>query len=279
MKTRWKYILQVIWLVFSFFIVLSWAFYFYPDAPDIEWFINNKDYEIILEWVKDEVRKNDAYIQIRGFRWNSDYDIVPNFRKILTEDCSISYPSTKSERKEKFFIITPEWSLFLIFPQSEIKLEFNWGNVIKLSKTVWKVATFSGLFADDIEIVWDMENIKIEEVDEVRILNERYEYEFVSYLKNQISESNISLANNTVMYDIDGRILKFLARMFPTSFWKNLKNYNEFMKYFSLVEENDIVLSRYTQENKSWEWMFSLFLRIRKNFRIWIRNSYLLNRK
>ena len=64
-----------------------------------------------------------------------------------------------------------------------------------------------------------------------------YKYELVYYLKNQISESKIGWANNTVMYNIDGKIIGFLAKMFPVSFGGNLDNYNEFQKYFSRVDE------------------------------------------
>jgi hypothetical protein len=50
------------------------------------------------------------------------------------------------------------------------------------------------------------------------------------------------------MYDIDGRILSFLAKLFPASFGKNLKNYKEFMNYFSLVEQDEIDLERYSNK-------------------------------
>jgi hypothetical protein len=59
----------------------------------------------------------------------------------------------------------------------------------------------------------------------------------VSYLKNQISDNEMSLANSRVMYNIDGKVIKWLARMFPASFTKNLRNYNEFQNYFSWIDE------------------------------------------
>jgi hypothetical protein len=34
-----------------------------------------------------------------------------------------------------------------------------------------------------------------------------YKYELMYHLKDQISESNIGRANNTVMYNIDGKII------------------------------------------------------------------------
>ena len=78
-----------------------------------------------------------------------------------------------------------------------------------------------------------------------------YKSDLVYYLRNQISDNNMSLANNTIMYNIDGIILKYLARIFPASFTKNLNNYNEFQKYFALVPSNIVNLGRYYDANKS----------------------------
>ena len=38
MKSRRKYLLQAVWFVFSFFILVSGTLYFYPNKPDIEWY-------------------------------------------------------------------------------------------------------------------------------------------------------------------------------------------------------------------------------------------------
>jgi hypothetical protein len=46
------------------------------------------------------------------------------------------------------------------------------------------------------------------------------------------------------MYNIDGKIVGYLAKMFPITFGKNLQNYNEFQKYFSRFDEK-IDLSRF----------------------------------
>ena len=278
MKTRRKYLLQVVWWVFSFFILLSWMFYFYPDAPDIKWFIENKKYEIVVLWVNEELNKDDAYVQIKDSKWNNNYIIYPDLKINLTENCKISYPSVKKDRKERLFITTPEWRLFLIFPQSEVQLEFEWKNIIKLFKSIWNISTYSWLFDDNIQIIWEIGNIEYLEINELEILDNNYKYELVSYLKNQISDSNISLANNTIMYDIDWKILRFLAKLFPTSFSKNLKNYNEFMNYFSLVKEDDVDLSRYSQKKSKSMPMFFMFWELKDDIKVGIENSYLLNR-
>jgi hypothetical protein len=81
-----------------------------------------------------------------------------------------------------------------------------------------------------------MDKLSQEEQKRIQWAQDIYKYELISYLKNQISESRIDLANNTIMYNIDGKIIKFLSKMFPVTFGKNLHNYNEFMKYFSLLE-------------------------------------------
>ena len=76
------------------------------------------------------------------------------------------------------------------------------------------------------------------------------------------------------MYNIDWVILKFLARLFPTSFNKNLNNYNEFQKYFSLIE-NSTNLSRYSLNERSQEWEFKAFWNgLKRNMGIWKSNTY-----
>ena len=276
MKSRWKYLLQLVWWILSFFIVLSWMFYFYPDKPDIEWFINNGNYKIIVEWVDDELEKSDAYINITDSKRSNDYVISPGFERNILENCKISYPSIRVDREENVVIKTPEWKKFFLFPQSEVQLEFEWKKMIKFSKVAWKVMVFSWMFEDDIDIVWEMEEFKNDEeiLDLVDSLNEEYKYELVYYLKNQISESDISLANNTIMYNIDWVLLKFLAKIFPTSFSKNLKNYKEFMDYFGLIEWNNIDLKRYSKKNESWISVFSLFSELIDDVSIWVNNIY-----
>lgn len=255
-------------------------FYFYPDKPDIEWFINSKKYEINVGWVDNELEKSDAYISIKDFKKNNEYIITPNFEKDISENCKISYPSIKSEREERVIIKTPEWKMFFLFPQSEVQLEFEWKKMVRLSKLAWKVMMFSWMFEDDINVVWEMEKVDDNElVNLVDSLNEKYKYELVYYLKNQISESNISLANNTIMYDIDGKILKFLAMVFPASFSKNLKNYKEFMSYFSLIEWNDVDLWKFSKNDSRWISMFSLFSELKNDIGNWMNNIYRWRKK
>ena len=276
MKSRWKYLLQFVWWIVSFFIVLSWMFYFYPDKPDIEWFINNWNYKIVVEWVDNELEKSDTYINIEDSKKSSDYTISPNFTKDILWNCKISYPSIKIDRKENVIIKTPEWKKFFLFPQSEVQLEFEWKKMIKFSKVAWKVMVFSWMFQDDIDIVWEMENFKDDKkiLDLLDSLDEEYKYELVYYLKNQISESKISLANNTIMYNIDWVLLKFLAKTFPASFSKNLKNYKEFMNYFALIEWNEVNLKRFSKKNEPWISVFSLFSELIDDVSIWVNNIY-----
>ena len=134
MKSRRKYMLQGLWFVFSFFILISGTLYFYPDEPDIEWFISGKNYEISVIWVEDSVQKAEAYIQINNWIKNEEYEIYPWFRKVVSQSCEISYPSNKSEREEKVIFMTPRGEIFWILPQSKIQLDFEWNKLVKISK-------------------------------------------------------------------------------------------------------------------------------------------------
>lgn len=252
MKSRRRYLVQGLWFVLSFFILVSGTLYFYPDKPDLEWFISDRNYEISVVWVGDNIPKRDAYIQINNWRKNEEYEIYPWFLKIISESCEISYPSNQSEREEKIILKTPWWGIFLIFPQSKIQLIFEWKNLMNISKVSWRIGVLSWFFDEKFNVEWDSEVLSQEQLEGLNVLQEWYKYDLISYLKNQISESNIWLANGTIMYDIDGRILRFLAKMFPVSFWKNLKNYNEFMYYFSLVDQDEVNLERYSNKNRWW---------------------------
>lgn len=278
MRSRRKYLLQSLWFLFSFFILISGTLYFYPDKPDIEWFISSKNYELSVVWVTDVVSKREAYIQINNWRRNEEYEINPWFVKAISESCEISYPSSKFEREEKIVLVTPGWEIFWIFPQTKIQLIFEWSKLIKIYKQAWRVAILSWAFDEKIEFVWNVEILSWGELEKLETLQGDYRYSLVSYLRDQISESNISLANGTVMYDIDGRILRFLAKMFPASFGKNLKNYNEFMHYFWWIDQNDIDLWRYSMKNSWWWTMSSMLKTMQEGVKKWRQDTYLLKK-
>lgn len=272
LNSRRKYLLQIIWGIFSFFILISWILYFYPDAPNVQWFLKNRNNEIMILWINDTVNKKDAYIRITNTKGNEDFDIHPNFSKILSENAKISYPSLKERREEKVIIITPQWDLIQIFPQSEIQIEFEWKNLKKIEKLNWKIWFLSWIFESNIEIIWN-ERLSIDEEIWLIWIQETYKHDFISHLKNQISDSKINLANNTIMYNIDWIIVKLLAKMFPITFGKNLKNYKEFQNYLWELN-NEIYLSRYTIKQWTWTSINSIWWNIKNNMNIWKNNTY-----
>ena len=271
--SRWKYLLQVLWWLFSLFILVSGMFYFYPEAPDIDWFLKWRNCEILVLWAEGKVNKSDAYLKMTNKMGNFDTEIVPSFSRIISEDYKISYPSTTMQRNENVVIRSVQWDLIWIFPQSEIQLEFSWNDLKKISNLNWRIWFLSWVFEPSVEYVWDVQDLTSEQQERFEWIYNTYKYELVFYLKNQISDSNISWANNTIMYDIDGKIIGFLAKMFPVSFGKNLDNYNEFQKYFSRVDEW-VDLGRYEMRQWSW-WSVSFMWRnIKSNMNIWRNNTY-----
>ena len=50
------------------------------------------------------------------------------------------------------------------------------------------------------------------------------------------------------MLIVIGKIIKFLVKLFPATFSRNLRNYNEFQEYFSWIDGDEINLSRYSLE-------------------------------
>ncbi len=277
LKTRWKIVWQVLWVIVSFFILISWIFYLYPDKPDIEWFMGTRPYKISVLGLSGNVEKGDAYIQIVNSKRADDYLLQSSFEKILNENCKIIYPSMKKDREEKVVIESPEWDLYLIYPQSEIQLEFLWKELSKVSKINWRIWYFSWLFESKVENDFESENVADEWNDWVISMQNLYKYDLVDYLKNQISKNNMSLANNTIMYNIDEIILKRLAKIFPASFSKNLDNYNEFQKYFAFVPKDEINLSRYSKRKSSDLDRASLWNGIKDSMKVGLSTTYLWN--
>lgn len=273
LTTRWKYLLQILWWIFSFFILISGMFYFYPDEPDIQWFLKNRSNEIRTFWVNDVVEKRDAYIQITNLNGSEDFGVNQGFSKKLSENLKISYPSLKKDRDEKLVIMTPHWDLVWIFPQSEVQLEFEWDKLKTISKLNWKIWFLSWIFESDLEVLWYEEILTKDQQDWLNSAQDVYKYELMYYLKDQISESNIGRANNTVMYNIDGKIIWFLAKLFPVTFSKNLRNYNEFQKYFNRADEW-VDLGRYSVKYWSWDSIGSIWWNMKDNINIWKSNTY-----
>lgn len=274
MRSKRKGGLQILWWIFIFFILISGIFYLYPDEPDIDGFINSRKYELFVSWIDQSVEKSEAYLQISNSRRSNQFQIIPNYSRILLEDCQITYPSLKMDRDEKITLLTPNGEVFIIFPQSDIQITFSWNKVSKLEKARWRIWFLSGMFESSMEISWDVQDLTPEYLEFMQRIYKLYQVDLIDYLKNQISDSKISLAHNTVMYKIDWTIINFLARMFPTTFSRNLRNYDAFQYYFSLVPDNEINLARYnTDSNKKIS--TKLFLKtIRNNRDLWKWNMY-----
>ena len=275
LKTNWRYLLQIIWSIFSFFIMISWVFYFYPEPPDIHWFLLTRNNEIRVLWVENSIEKRDAYIQIVNSRGANDFEIRPYFTQTLLEDSRVIYPSIKLERDENVIIVTKEWWVFWIFPQTDIQLQFSWNEIEKVLQVTWRVWVLSWVLTSSVQFIWTWENLSDNQKEWLEWVQEWYKYELVSYLKDQISESNIWWANNTIMYNIDWKIIKYLSRMFPVTFADNLDNYNEFQKYFSRFD-GWINLRKYSTEQSYWSWFSSVWNSLKRNFNAWKINTYSL---
>ena len=273
LKTRWKYLLQIVWWIFSFFILISGIFYFYPEEPDIKWFLESRSNEVKILWVNNQVEKNDAYIKITSQKSINDFIITPWFTKILSEDVRIAYPSLRANREEKMIVETPQWDLVWIFPQSEVQMEFDWKDLKSVLKFNWRIWFLSWVFKSSLEYSGEKEILTNDQQERFIGVQSWYKNELVLYLKNQISESNIGWANNTVMYNIDWKIIKILAKMFPVSFSDNLHNYSEFQKYFSRLDEwSD--LGRYEMKQWSWWSLWWIWWSMKDNIDIWKNNIY-----
>lgn len=275
MKSRWRVLLQILWWIICFFILISGFFYLYPDAPDIKWFLDWRNYEISVIWATKPIDTSEAYIQITDSRRSSDFQIVPWFAKVLTEDLKISYPSLKKSRDENVVVRTPEWDIFWLFPQSEIGIEFSGNKMVMVSKLSWRIGFLTWIFSWVTSYSWIEPSLTEEEELWMKWAQYTYKQDFIRYLKNQISRSNIDWANNTIMYNIDWKIIKYLVKLFPTSFSKNLRNYNEFQEYFSWIDDdNEMDLSRYSMQQITWATKTSIWWGLKNGINAWKMNMY-----
>ena len=249
-------------------------FYLYPDAPDIEWFLKFRVTELRALLVNEQIEKTVAFIRMTDEKGSSDFIILPDFKKKLLNDVKISYPSLNQYRNEKLLIIAPQWDLVWMFPQSEINLQFSWSNLKTVENLNWRVWFLSWVFDSDLRVLWNDWYLSQEEQKFLELVQNVYKNEVVSYLKSQISESKMGLADNTIMYNIDGKILGYLSKMFPVTFGKNMQNYNEFQKYFVRWGEAEVDLGRFSMQQLSWESIGSFWWGLKDNVEAWKSNMY-----
>jgi len=146
--------------------------------------------------------------------------------------------------------------------------------LVNLLKLNWEVWFLSWVFDSSVDFSGGI-ILSAEQQDWIQWIQYNYKYDLVSYLKSQISANDISLVNTSVMYNIDGKVIKWLARLFPATFTKNLRNYNEFQNYFSWVDEwENIWIGKYEMK-KDGSWSFSsLWDSFVGNMKIWKGNTY-----
>lgn len=272
MVSRWKKLLQIFWWLISFLILISGMFYLYPDAPDIDWFLRWKNVEFLVEWVQNKVEKFDAYLQIITPNKIEDFTINEISKKKLTENVSILYRSLRYDRDEMVFLVSKNWDIVQIFPQTEIELLFSWENLSFINVNNWKIWFLSGVLNSSLKYEWQSVILDEKSLDFLQIFQDNYRSDLVLYLENQISDWNVSVVNNTIMRNIDWKLLAILAKFFPVSYWDNLKNYKEFQKYFALSNEK-IELWTFSKNLNS-NPTNSLWKGLVNNMKIWKWNIY-----
>ena len=250
MKTKRKWILQILWWVVWFFILISGAFYLYSDKPDTQWFIESNGYKLSFLWVSEIVKKSDAYLQIKSSRKDESFEIVPEFSKEISQNCKVSYPSLKKNRDEKLIITSPGWDVVLVFPQSEVEIEFLEWNRVKINKTNWKIWFLSWMFEWYVEI-WYTEKLDTDSEILLESVKQEYKNGLISYLHSQIASAGI-MTDSTIMQTINWKLVTFLSKIFPATFSKNLKNYNEFEKYFESEDRNSVNTDKYQIDWEKW---------------------------
>ena len=276
-KSKRKIIIQIIWITINFLILLSWIIYLYPESPNIEWFLSTQKCTLQVSWISWDINKKDAYIQITTNTKTEDIIITPSLNKIISGNVNIAYPSLRKIREEYITIIDSEWNIILLTPQSNIEIQIYNNSIKQLNNIEWTVSIFTWIL-NNWNIFFSWTNIKTTEtqLDIINWYQSLYLNNLLTYFQDQISNYN-KLSSNIIIQNINWKILTLLTKFFPVKFSKNLKNYNEFQKYFILWKNYNIDMDKYLYNKNDDFNIISTRNNIKNNSEIWKQNTYILN--
>ncbi|MDD2536925.1 MAG: hypothetical protein PHU61_00300 [Candidatus Absconditabacteria bacterium] len=231
LKHKIKYLIQGVSGVISFLILCSGFLYLYPEKPDIEGFINNRETQFTLYSPKN-LSKQEAYIKIENTDNKKSQELI--FTEgisvyPLKNSTNISYISRFQTGENYIIIQFPNNSLLEIYPQTQLSLQKeNQKFSIELERGT--IGRNTGTFLGNISILGEFNEIspnKISQFTEEFTTNLKY------YLEEQIG-SDLQLS--PLMKNINLSVIKFLAKTRPASFSHNLTNYYAFEEYLFTKE-------------------------------------------
>jgi len=125
LKHKIKYLIQGVSGVISFLILCSGFLYLYPEKPDIEGFINNRETQFTLYSPKN-LSKQEAYIKIENTVNKKSQELI--FTEgisvyPLKNSTNISYISRFQTGENYIIIQFPNNSLLEIYPQTQLSLQ------------------------------------------------------------------------------------------------------------------------------------------------------------
>ena len=260
---KWKKIFYTIWGILSFLIIISWLFYLYPEAPDVQGFINRQQTQLILH-SPIEVKRQQAYIQIIDIETSRIQEKLFNQGTSLfntSTNFQINYISTTTDNEFETFLIFPDWSLLQILPQhsiiSNIILEYN----------PQYIKAFSAP-RQNMNKIYLPENKNIITIEEetYRKISTFYRNNFQQHLTQQIGSQ---LRTNSSIQNINISVLSFLSKIFPWFFSQNVKNAQQFQYYFTFFnnQERTIETNKYNI-SKEIKDETNIFQQIKNNIKI-----------
>ncbi len=225
---RVRYILGAIVVLGSIFVLMTGTLPLYENIPNITEFIQSQKTKIINQWANTDgilTIKNalgTKKIPIKDLQ-ESDID--------LSQKTQISYASKIQSQWEKIFIDLGNWTFINIQPQSAVTLEQSGDN------TIMQIIQGNVEYYTPKELSWVLQIIgkyKGKSIEETKNnireqLTKQYEQKKEEFFVNQIGGT---IVLNPVVDKVIGFFINTLYSINPTTYQKNLTNYNNIQWYF-----------------------------------------------
>ena len=226
--------LNIFWWIFSFLILISGIFYLYPEAPDIQGFINQQANQLYIQSATS-YPKHQGYLQIINLDTQRKEEIVlQNWiqRKKILPNTEISY-ITSSSIETEIYLLLQNGEYISITPQSKILFQNT-----NIEIVVGEIGFHPSKQTTNFSISGNYTTIPSQHYQEISV---GYRHSLEQHLKQQIGSK---IQASFFMQKINKKILDILWKFFPGFFSQNLKNYNDFQQHM-ISEDTPLTTEKY----------------------------------
>jgi len=225
---RVRYVLGAIVILWSIFVLITGTLPLYENIPNIAEFIQSQQAKIINKWAN-----TDGILTIKNALGTKKIPITELQESDidLNQKTQISFSSKTQAQLEKIFIDLGNWTFINLNPQSAITLEQSG------STTIMQIIQGNIEYYTPKELSWALQiigkykgkSIK-DTTNTIRSnLTKQFEQKKEEFFINQIGGTMVL---NPVVDKVIGFFINTLYSISPTTYQKNLTNYNNIQQYF-----------------------------------------------